>query len=278
MVPIPKKIRPIPMSKFRFITSLLNPAGGLLYHVKAGLYKDTLWTPFRSMIATWMTPWISCVQKTHQNLSRTLLLIGPSGGYCLPLKAISQVYHEIIYVDPDPLARLIFESRFKSASEQNRIIRWEIISADFKSFQSLLSRYPKGDILFCNFLGQLRFLCNEQQLNDWRNGLRLALKSRHWASFHDRVSGDIPPKPELRNKPIIVSPSLTNSDIIERMFEQSYCEERSTQGSLNASHELLDHLTADLFDGSLPRFYSWWHLAPHQFHLVEGVHSSIEEG
>lgn len=233
-----------------------NPTGGLIYHLKALNYRHSLWRNFRSEIAAWLTEWH--VREQH------LILVGPSGGYCLCENFLSR-FESIVAVDPDPLAKLIFKIRFRKTLREKKIqlewVRADILSPrneiyDPLPFACLLDQYPGHAVLFCNFLGQARFLTRleipHESFSDWKAALTDLVSPRSWASFHDRYSGES--KPRLRTI------SLNNE-----LSEEQISEEFYPQGG-----EIFDHLTHGLFPGKDFRYFSW-EISPGYYHLIQGV-------
>lgn len=220
---------------------------------------------FREGLAKWLEAW-----SPHE---RGLVLVGPSAGYCLN-DGFLQRFSRIVAVDPDPMARHLFTWRYGSilkkagcdlSWDQSDYFRNANGVLDLDLTKRLLERYPDSAILFCNFLGQIKVL-NEDEVfspayEQWKNGLRAVLSSRSWASFHDRVSGSAKPSIESIVK---AGKFLTNDEIISSFYAQ-----QSSQGPVI---ELLDHMTGDLF---LEHAHSYlcWQLAPNTFHLIEAVSS-----
>jgi hypothetical protein len=112
-------------------------------------------------------------------LSRTLVLIGPSGGYSLPRDWLSR-FERVVAFEPDRIARRIFERRHRIRPD------WRGKFPFGKSGVLNEVAPPDAAILFCNLLGQIE-IRNPRVLGKW---LRHELEGREWASFHDALSGD----------------------------------------------------------------------------------------
>lgn len=201
------------------------------YHILAFFYGRTHWNPFRESLANWMSSW----NPNTQNL----ILIGPSGGYCLS-KAFLQQFQKITVIEPDPLARMIFKMRMKSL---NVSLEFQAKSLDphLPIEKTLRSLDSSASILFCNVLGQLPFY---QSLEDnWAQKLSRSMKDRSFLSFHDRYSGQ---------KPVKLSSDGTHFTL--------------------ETGEYVDHLTSELFKGYQKQYFLW-RISPHRFHLIEACHS-----
>lgn len=234
---------------------LLNPTGGLMYHVKALLFSHTRWKPFKEKIGDWLHRWNPPEKK--------LIIIGASGGYVLPGEFLT-CFSEIIAVDPDPLAEMIFKKRFTSDTYQ---VQW--IKTDFfikpafskEIFQDFLSLHQDAAVLFSNFLGQMPFLIDDEGDREgllcfWRKNLLPVLKGRSWASFHDRYSS--------RKRPVLhesfgVSCKLSGDALIKRFYGE------------DAFGKWVDHQTDGFFVDKKVCDYFVWELTPRAFHIIEGV-------
>ena len=225
---------------------LFNPAGGLRYHLRAALSHER-WAPFRAGVSRWL--------ETQWNPSeRRLVIVGPSGGYCLEPSFLER-FEEIVCIDPDPLAELIFKLRLPRPLA--RRVRW--IRGD--AFEQEIPNQGYA-LLFSNFLGQLSVIHEEEaELSARKRRVTALLASRagSWASFHDRVSG--PVAPELPREGVRESRRLSDAEIIERFYQR-------TSG---ARVELVDHRTEGLFEASRTHDYFAWALRPGQHHLIEAT-------
>jgi hypothetical protein len=240
---------------------LLTPTGGLIYHLRAMRHQRRQWAEFRENLYKWLETW--------RPTESSLLLIGPSGGYCLDRRFVSR-FTKVAAVDPDRLSRWILPWRFR------RSVAWSsrdyfsprASEFDIEGVRSLLADYPDHAILFCNFLGQIPFLDTDAALGDsfarWKRDLNEVLADRSWASFHDRLSG--PLAPALSQPEGDFPLPLTDSELLDKLYHRR----TGSPGNPERPVELLDHLTGDLFPG-LPRRYLSWRLTPNYWHLIECV-------
>lgn len=236
------------------MSNLINSTGGLFYHARAWRYRQTLWTPFTECIATWLPKW--------QPKSSRLVIVGPSGGYTLPLTWFKR-FDSISAVEPDPMARFIFGKRLSQKVNWDKTDYFSRTPQGFleERIGQFLETYSNHAILFSNFLGQIKFLGGDDDEPGWRRIKALinqGIRGREFASYHDRFSSEIAPNLEPAATRVSES-NLPESEIVKRF----YTGQRG---------ELIDHLTGDLFQG-LPRQYFSWAIDPSHYHLIEGVYS-----
>lgn len=246
-------------------SSVFNPAGGLRYHLRALRYSKELWQPFRWALSEYLLSW--------QVTARTLLLVGPSGGYCMS-PFFFERFEQLICLEPDPVARFIFRRRLERAPLERRP-RLEFISEDHllgepERLVRLADSLNDCALLFSNVLGQLRCLLETDKVADprlsrIREAVAEATKDRKFASFHDRVSGSVRPAFE---QPYLTDSRLSDEAMLSRLFV------RYPGRAGQAPIELLDHLTAGIFPESLPHAYFGWQIEPGRFHLIEAVTSA----
>jgi hypothetical protein len=128
--------------------SLFTPSGGLVYHLRALRYGATLWRPFREAIGAWLVH--------HLPPGDELVLVGPSGGHCLPLAHLRRFRH-LRVLEPDPLARLVLRPRVRGTHVEfdvrDRVLT-PLLAGD-AGLEAVLADCPRAAILFCNLLGQL---------------------------------------------------------------------------------------------------------------------------
>ena len=241
----------------------LTPAGGLVYHLRALRFRRTLWAPFEQALATWLDAW--------EPGSDSVLLVGPSAGYCLTDRFVAR-FREVVVLEPDPVARLMLARRLARL----RVGRVRMRADDLlvrgllgpgqpgHDLCALLEDDPTRAVLFCNLLGQVRFLLSEEAFEPWAEAFRSrvlpALATRSWRSFHDRVSGVIAPALGAEE----TSACALDDDALIARF---YGEPPVSRGTV----ELVDHLTAALWPPSLARRYFGWEVVPGRFHLIEGL-------
>lgn len=225
--------------------SILSQSGGLIYHWRAlRNYLDPShpWSNHLASVSSFLDRW--------NPKSKTLILVGPSAGYSLPIQFLKRFDH-VIGVEPDPLARFLFQKRFQ--------IRPEWINEPF-SFLHAQIIFPKvGAILFCNVLGQIEIA----DLNRARSSLTSILSSREWASYHDAFSS-------THGK----FQSSTQSQSVQKKMTEAQVRVCFTPAQDNpAEVHLNEHSAFELFQESGPyRFSYWpWQLSRRQSHLIEGV-------
>lgn len=154
---------------------LLAASGGLVWHLAALRYRNTLWRAFRENLEVWLEAW--------RPSSSRLLLVGPSAGWTLPA-ALPGRFAEVVALEPDPLARRLLGRRFSGI----RFDRLDLFAPG--GLDALHGLYSGYALLFCNVLGQL---APEQRSELWCERLRAALQRFDWASWHDLASSARPP-------------------------------------------------------------------------------------
>ncbi len=241
-----------------------NPAGGLRYHWRALKHSERLWAPFRWPLGEWLLSW--------QPPEPTLVLAGPSGGYNLQPFLLER-FERVVILEPDPLAHWIFRYRLSRVPLERRP-RLEFIREDHlvehpERLAPLLERLGPSAIAFCNVIGQLRFLLDVDDLTGPRaaavkDAVRAAISGRSWASFHDRVSGQLAPTIE---DPVVADHGWSSRELIDAAYYA---------GGEAVDAALLDHGTEGFFPEDLPHMYCRWELEPGMFHLIEAVYDRIE--
>lgn len=182
-------------------------------------------------------------------------------------------FERVRCIDPDPMARRIFSRRFRKIARAPERLAWnaddcleaESAASQLAKLGVLLAADASAAVLFCNFLGQLGLLLHERGFTDqagqeWRRGLLALLNGRPWASFHDRLSGEL--APQLQSTKLLVSKSrLEDEQVIRDLYKDS------------GSGELTDHGTDGFFPPERPHAYLHWQLSPRWNHLIEAVNS-----
>ena len=243
-------------------SALLNPAGGLRYHLRAARFSRKLWQPFRWAVGEWLLGW--------QPPETTLVLVGPSAGYNLQ-PFLFERFERVIALEPDPVARFLFKRRLDKAPLDKRPLL-EMIAEDHllknpERLEALLSE-QKACVLFSNVIGQIPVLLGARASDDpalvkIRGTISRLLEGRSWASFHDRFSGTL--RPSLEGM-LSADTRASDSELVETLFGES-------GGEGSKPSELLDHLTEGFFPADLPHSYFCWELEPGVFHVIEGVKS-----
>ncbi|MDX2053655.1 MAG: hypothetical protein SFV15_14740 [Polyangiaceae bacterium] len=239
----------------------LNDAGGLRYHARALRYSKELWHPFRWALGEWLLGF--------QPTQKTLLLAGPSGGYCIQ-PFVFERYERIVCLEPDPFARFIFQRKLRRAPLE-RQPRVEFIAEDHlihhpEKFPKLVESLGDTALMFSNVIGQACVLLGVDQdgpeLARVRMAVGDAIKGRAWVSFHDRVSGYLRPTFE---QPLVCRTRMTDDEVAEHLFEVFDPKPEGPE------YALTDHLTHGFFPEALPHTYFSWELLPGAFHVIEGV-------
>jgi hypothetical protein len=213
------------------ISRLFHDSGGLVYHLRAWRWRDTLWRAYHAQVAAWLRAW--------RPRARHLVLIGPSGGYALSTEFLAR-FAAVTALEPDPLARIILRHRFPG-------VAWRF-AGPLADPADLPAEHPDAAFLFCNLLGQAWRVA---PMPDWQVRLEAALRGREWASFHDVASTDRPPDDATPRE----VPGGTPFDAVIGLFWR--------HGEISVE----DHETHDLCP-RLPRAYVPWQLRPGRFHLV----------
>ena len=219
----------------------MTPSGGLYWHFRALRYRGRLWQPFCAMLQNWLMQWTPPCEG--------LLLLGASAGWTLPDDFLKRFEH-VHAVDADPLAPFLFGwNHAKSGAK----ISFERVDF-FAHLEDLLVRYPHHAILFSNVLGQRGFHSDdsaavEAELAD----LKLRLKGRHWASYHDRLSLAGPLEP-ARLSPFTSQGFVLTQDLVKKIGAAGTCS---------------DHLTGSVLPDNAPRQFLPWQLKPGRLHWVE---------
>ena len=245
-----------------FPKAILNPAGGLRYHLRALRFGQRHWQPFRWGIGEWLLGW--------QAQESTLILVGPSAGYCLQ-PFLFEKFERLVCLEPDPIARLLFKRRLNLAPLERRP-KLEFIADDClvhypERLPKLVETQPDACLLFSNVIGQLRGLLNVQdaqapELCRIRPAVAEAIAGRSWASFHDRVSGYVHP---TFVEPLLSNSRLTDEEVIDLLYDTTRVSKRSRDT------KLIDHLTEGFFPPELPHAYFNWEIEPGRFHVIEAV-------
>jgi hypothetical protein len=236
---------------------MLNPTGGLIYHLRAARYSKSLWMPFRTAVGSWLQGW--------NPMEKKVIVIGASGGYILPAEFLGR-FDEVIAIDPDPLAHWIFRWRFRSLPG---IIRWDskdhfhFPETSTEAFRNLLASEPQAAVLFSNIWGQIAFLMEDETkrdraLNFWQGQLPKLLADRNWASYHDRYSGT---DAKTASTWFASNWRLNVEELIRRFYP------KIPEGVW------VDHLTAGLFLAEQHCNYFLWHITPQTVHIIESIHN-----
>jgi hypothetical protein len=237
-------------------TAWLNPSGGLRYHLRAARNRSGAWQPFRDQLEDWLSGW--------QPNADTLAIVGPSGGYCLPLRALER-FKRFVLFEPDPVARWVLKRRLSAAfpGRTTTFVTQDVWIEPLYNGGSIPTALLGGRtaLLFSNIIGQLQFLVDDKKhaawSHAWRESLWPQLERTPWASFHDRVSGPMPPTAALPSD----GPRLSDDEV------RSLYEPGLDRGVI----ELIDHGSEGLLPAGRSYRYFHWPLITGVDHLIEGV-------
>jgi hypothetical protein len=235
-----------------------NPAGGVGYHLRARRHARRLWEPFRFSLGEWLLSWTPP--------EPTLVLVGPSAGYNLQ-PFLFERFERVLVLEPDPIARFLFARRLARAPLERRpaleFVKEDHLVRHPERLAPRLERAGPAALLFSNVLGQVVLLLDEEQpgpaLAAVEHAVRAALVGRSWASFHDRVSGPVPPSFEGTLR---AARRWSDAEVLEHAYRL---------GDGPPLVELEDHFTAGFFPGDAPHTYLRWDVEPGSFHLIEAV-------
>jgi hypothetical protein len=162
-----------------------------------------------------------------------------------------QSFDELVLIDPDPLAPWLFGRNHPTSDRQHR----EWIREDFRQVLSNLFAAPKPTaVLFNNLLGQLRLTSKDLEATEAQLGeLKTQLAGVHWASFHDRLSGDWD-QAQQSGGTMVAEGSVDNA-----CLTKTYAK----------GGQWLDHLTADVLPQTSRRWVYPWRITPDRLHVVE---------
>ncbi len=242
---------------------LISESGGLLYHLKAYRYQKRLWSPFVGRLEAWLKSTWSPPRD------RPLILIGSSAGWCLSAEFIGS-FKEVHAYDLDPFALWLLKKRFNGTRIHTHTQDGLGVYSDppAEALRRILANHPHdSSVLFSNLWGQV-FLDEkaESRLPFWRRRLEDILAERVWASFYDRVSGEISPRVTADNE--IHPQVLKDNEIIERFYS-------GPESLRDAEIELMDHRTGEFFS-DMPRLHLHWELQPGRHHLIEAICSRAD--
>lgn len=238
---------------------VFNPAGGLSYHCRAALNASQRWGPFRENVGSWLRGW--------QPPERHLVLVGPSGGYTLPITWLT-TFEKLTILEPDPVARWLLRRKLTNQVRTNRsgrspecaFIADDNLVTQPARLPELVARNAPCAILFSNILGQLGHLIGDATRGDTaaiKAAVRDVARHRSWASYHDRVSGAV--APNIPPTGLHAPRRLTEAELYPL-----YAHSPKTV-------TLVDHDTDELFPKDVAHSYFSWPLTAGYFHLIEAV-------
>ncbi len=218
----------------------MSRSGGLPYHLKALLYRKSLWRVHEQATRSFLERW--------NPSEKELILIGPSGGYSIPVGWLAH-FDRISAYEPDLLARKIFERRHGMKPD------WRGRFFPFGK-PGALKAFSGSAVLFSNLLGQIE-IRNVRKLGAW---LEEELQGLTWASFHDALSGygiDFDTEDAGRERALL--------PVMKRWIH--------VRNPGVGRIEVLSHEAPDLFASFKNLQYSYWQwtLTPGHTFLTEGV-------
>lgn len=241
-------------------SALISESGGLLWHAKALLRHRSLWSDFNNRIERFLSDWRAELEFGNGTKPEGLIVLGPSGGWCLPTQGFLDYFAHLVAVDPDPIAPAIFRRRFKRAGQttdkdQSGPKPTWVPSTFERVLPALLTRHPNHAVLFCNVLGQLRYQDKKtlEQIEFELSQIKLALAGRHWASFHDRISGETK-SANLHELEFFSTERVTTDTLAKRVARTG---------------EWLDHLTESVLPEHSPRRFMAWPISRERTHWIE---------
>ncbi len=221
---------------------------GVGWHLRALRYRRSLWANYLAQTASFLEDWSNQSLKPAQ--VSELIIVGASAGWSLPSDWV-RGFSSLVLIDPDPLSPLLFKRNHPVPAGQARTL----IRRDFRTaLPDLLIAQPRAAILFNNLLGQLRLVskdldATEQELVQ----IQSQLTGRHWASFHDRLSGNWA-HAQQSAAAIHTADTLSNDELAK---------------SFGRGGEWLDHLTSQILPTNTPRIIYPWCITPDRLHVVE---------
>ena len=221
----------------------VRQSGGLRWHLRAFAGRNRH-AVFRNCVADWLNTW--------RPPTTGLILVGPSGGWCLPTEFLAR-WARVLVIDLDPLSPLLLRLRHG--------LRAETRCADFvEELPRALADCPTHAVLFANLLGQLSLERDDHE--HVRARLQHLLARRHWASFHDRYSADVEPALAIAARPMPDAAPMTPT-VLQR---------------LAMAREWVDHGTERVLPLGVSRDYFPWRIVGRRFHWVEAGIVEPEDG
>jgi hypothetical protein len=226
----------------------VGSSGGLGWHLRAWRYRHSLWANHLDQTHRFLADWSSQSLKPAQ--VGELIVVGASAGWSLPADWV-RGFSSLVLIDPDPLAPWLFKRNHPLPTGQSRA--W--IRRDFQTeLPGLLKARPQAAILFNNLLGQLRLMSKDLDATEGQlEQIKTQLLGRHWASFHDRLSGDWT-HAQQSAAAIRAAGTVSNDELAK---------------SYGRGGEWLDHLTSQVLLADTPRVIYPWRITPDRLHVVE---------
>jgi hypothetical protein len=233
--------------------SIVNPAGGIYYHIQALKNKKKLWDSFVEDVHDFLSRW--------NPKQKQLIIFGGSGGYCLKTEFLDK-FEEIILVDPDPISGFIFKKNH--TPKKLRRVSCNYLKTGLLGLEQLTLDFPNGAFLFSNILGQLPFLIPkdtnifETQLKEIFNKSFLG---HSWATYHDTLSFHFNSPIQHVCWPIVIKSKGIN-ETLEKWKEQNQIR--------HIPVEVVDHFTDKVFFPRANQLKTLWRRTPKSYHIIEG--------
>jgi hypothetical protein len=178
-------------------------------------------------------------------------------------------FTEISALEPDPVAGLLLRRRLRGLAVRARVDATDRLIAPLvqgtRGLPELIREDPSACVIFCNVLGQTRFLVSDAAFSQFKAAFRErvlpALDGRAWLSFHDRVSGPL--------RPNFAAPLASPA----RLSDEAVLRELYRTDQAGPSAELLDHESDGFFPEQLAHSYFSWQIDRQRYHLIEAVRS-----
>ena len=216
--------------------------GGLLWHMRALVARQGRWSPFRAQLEEWLAGWAPP--------NRTLLLVGPSAGWCLPDSFLTRFDH-LHAMDIDPVAELFFRRLHGGALRRaGASLSWS--RTDFFADPSVvLAAHSEAALIFCNVAGQRCVQVSDPAAVEAEmSALQVLLQGRNWASFHDLLSATTNVVLPVRS----LSRRMNPHELIS---------------SYGLGGEWFDHMTGGLLPLHAARLILPWRFKHDRLHLIE---------
>ncbi len=197
-----------------------------------------------------------------------MLLVGPSAAHCISDAFLSRFTH-VTALEPDPFAGFLLTRRLRRLGIGAQVERRDRLIRPLLDGTSGLAELLRADlglpVVFCNVLGQTRFLLRDSEFSRFKAQFRLEiaplLERRGWLSFHDRLSGALAP---TFSAPFLAAQRLSDAQVLSELYEAR---------ALTVNAELFDHQSDGFFSDEHPHSYCTWHIDQRRNHLIEAVSS-----
>ena len=270
------------------LLALINPAGGIPYHLRALFKADSLWGETRKWVSRNTRNWLERTPQTP------VTLISPSGGYLFS-PDLFRGTKEVEAFDVDPLAPTLFSLRHgRKPAWTSGDLFFREGKLSIEAMRNLLSARPHNRFIFCNILGQIPHLLaakgfaqessslsagslSASSLSDWYKDFSLLLGDRHFLSFHERMSFCSTADRGFLETEDVFLKRLTTDEIVKRLAVQNPAKGLAVKDAKNLDQfEVINHET-DLLDVRFQACrYHTWKFSENETHLLEMLHSPLD--